>query len=154
MATRVRSRRTVTDTTWKVFPVGAWTGRELVLYSSGINPGDDKPYPESLARAAAYDPATDSWRRIAPLPASGRGFGGAAAWDGREVLVVGDGATLRGMEDASSDLVLSFTVFQHIPRVELIEGGGLPFVGERVIGLTYESGARDDRTKRNTKAQF
>jgi hypothetical protein len=76
-------------------PVGAWTGRELVLYSSGINPGDDKPYPESLARAAAYDPTTDSWRRIAPLPASGRGFGGAAAWDGREVLVVGDGASAR-----------------------------------------------------------
>src|SRR5207248_4760433 len=41
------------------------------------------------------DPATDSWRRIAPLPASGRGFGGAAAWDGREVLVVGDGASAR-----------------------------------------------------------
>jgi hypothetical protein len=76
-------------------PIGAWTGRELVLFSSGINPGDDKPYPASLTRAAAYNPATDTWRRIVPLPASGLGFGGAAAWDGREVLVAGDGASAR-----------------------------------------------------------
>jgi SAM-dependent methyltransferase len=36
-------------------------------------------------------------------------------------FVLGDGATLDGIGDASVDLVLSFTVFQHIPRVEVIE---------------------------------
>ena len=41
--------------------------------------------------------------------------------DPRVSFVVGDGATLSGIDDASTDLVLSFTVFQHIPRVEVIE---------------------------------
>jgi hypothetical protein len=76
-------------------PIGAWTGRELVLFSGALNPAEDKPYPASLARAAAYNPATDTWHRITPLPASGRGFGGAAAWDGHEVLIAGDGASAR-----------------------------------------------------------
>ena len=64
-------------------PIGAWTGRELVLFVSGYSP-DGKPYPASAARAAAYDPATDTWRRIARLPDSGLRFPGTAAWDGRE----------------------------------------------------------------------
>jgi len=37
-----------------------------------------------------YDPATDTWRRIAPLPAP-RG-GANAVWDGHEILVVGGAA--------------------------------------------------------------
>ncbi len=41
--------------------------------------------------------------------------------DPRVSFVVGDGASLPGVEDGSADLVLSFTVFQHIPRVEVIE---------------------------------
>ena len=45
------------------------TGRERVLFVSGINPADEKPWPARLARAAAYNPVTDTWRRIAPLPA-------------------------------------------------------------------------------------
>ena len=76
-------------------PLGVWTGRELVLFSSGLNPVDDETYPAGFARAAAYDPERDTWRRITPLPASGLGFGGAAGWDGREVLVAGDGASAR-----------------------------------------------------------
>jgi hypothetical protein len=68
-------------------PVGAWTGRELVLFVSGYDP-DGKRYPARFARAAAYNPTTNTWRRIAPLPEPG----GTAAWDGREVLVVSGGA--------------------------------------------------------------
>lgn len=73
-------------------PLGAWTGRELVLLVSGFDP-NERPYPARLARAAAYDPAARSWRRIAPLPESDvpRGFRGNAVWDGRELLVVGAG---------------------------------------------------------------
>jgi hypothetical protein len=74
-------------------PVGAWTGHELVLFSDGFNPGSAKPYPASFARAAAYNPATDTWRRISSLPQYG--YGGTAAWDGSEVLVVGAGAHSR-----------------------------------------------------------
>jgi hypothetical protein len=68
-------------------PIGAWTGRELVLFVSGINPADGRPWPAGLARAAAYNPATNTWRRIATLPEPG----GAATWDGHELLVVGSG---------------------------------------------------------------
>ncbi len=71
-------------------PVGAWTGRELILLVSGFNP-DGKPWPAKLARAAAYDPAANAWRRIAPLPEAGDGSLGTAVWDGRELLLVAAG---------------------------------------------------------------
>ena len=71
-------------------PLGAWTGRELILFVGNVNPDTGKPWPARLARAAAYDPATDKWRRIAPLPAP-RG-GASVVWDGREILVVGGAA--------------------------------------------------------------
>ncbi|HEY3185584.1 MAG TPA: hypothetical protein VGJ77_22255 [Gaiellaceae bacterium] len=64
-------------------PVGAWTGRELVVFVGGVDP-DGHPWPARLARAAAYDPGTNTWRRIAAAPAD---LGaGNAVWDGREVL--------------------------------------------------------------------
>ena len=68
-------------------PLGVWTGRELVLLSSGFDPAAGKPYPARLARAAAYDPARDTWRRLARAPRTG----GAVTWNGREVLLVGAG---------------------------------------------------------------
>jgi N-acetylneuraminic acid mutarotase len=58
-----------------------------VLFVSGISAADRKPFTDQLARAAAYDPATDTWHRIAPLPE--RRAGAAAIWDGHEILVVG-----------------------------------------------------------------
>jgi N-acetylneuraminic acid mutarotase len=78
-------------------PVGAWTGRKLILLVSGIQAVDGKPAPARLARAASYDPATDTWRRIAPPPGPALRFGGTAVWDGRDVVVVGAGAHARTM---------------------------------------------------------
>ena len=40
----------------------------------------------------------------------------------RVEFVLGDGASLTGVPDASVDLVLSFTVLQHIPDPRIIEG--------------------------------
>ena len=74
-------------------PQGAWTGRELVIFVGNVDP-NGKTWPAGLARAAAYNPAKNSWRRIAPIP-DARG-GASVIWDGREVLVVGgstDGKT-------------------------------------------------------------
>jgi hypothetical protein len=76
-------------------PIGAWTGRELLLVVSGIQAVDGKPAPPSLARAAAYNPATNTWHRLPPPPLSGLRSGNAAAWDGRELIVLGAGANAR-----------------------------------------------------------
>lgn len=65
---------------------GAWTGHELIVLSRDVDP-DGKPYPARLARAAAFDPGRNAWRRIAAPPA----LGGTAAWDGRELLLIGPG---------------------------------------------------------------
>ena len=70
-------------------PLGAWTGRELVVLVSGRNPDGEASAP-GLARAAAYDPARDTWRRIASPPEPREGA--AAVWDGHELLVVGGSA--------------------------------------------------------------
>lgn len=67
-------------------PMGAWDGRELLLFVSGLDP-DGKQQPARVARAAGYAPTTNRWRRIAPVPA----WGGKAVWDGRELLVAGNG---------------------------------------------------------------
>lgn len=67
-------------------PVGVWTGHEMIVLVSGIDP-DGKPYPASFARIAAYNPVTNSWRRLAPLPAAR--FGASVIWDGHELLVMG-----------------------------------------------------------------
>ena len=75
-------------------PVGAWTGRELIVLVSGINPADGKSWPAQLARAAAYNPISDTWRRIAPSPAVRTRAN--AVWNGREVLVVGGTGAPRG----------------------------------------------------------
>lgn len=73
-------------------PMGAWAGRELILFVSGLDP-DGKPYPASFARAAAYNPKTNTWRRIAPMP--GLREQAVAVWDGSEVLLVGGSAGSR-----------------------------------------------------------
>lgn len=79
-------------------PVGVWTGRELIILVSGIDPVG-KPYPASFARAAAYNPRTDTWRRLAPLPAPR--FGARVIWDGRELLILGGAGAPRAGKPAS-----------------------------------------------------
>ena len=125
-------------------PVGAWTGRELVLFVSGLTP-DGKPSPARFARAAAYNPRTNSWRRIAPMPTRG----GSAVWDGREVLVVGGGA--------KADSALAYNPrTNHWRRLASLPshsyGGTSVWTGRRLLlwsGQTGRSGlAYDPRTNR------
>lgn len=73
-------------------PLGAWDGHELLVFVSGLTPYGT-PYPARFARAAAYNPSTNRWRRIAPLPAA---FSDRGAWTGRELIVIGAGAKRRG----------------------------------------------------------
>src|SRR5262245_48443197 len=75
-------------------PIGAWDGRELLVFVSGYGPMGGR-YPAGYARGAAYNPATKSWRRLAALPTAGPRFGGSAAWTGRELIVAGAGVRNR-----------------------------------------------------------
>jgi hypothetical protein len=75
-------------------PLAVWTGRRLIVFVSRFDP-DGKPWSSRLARAARYNPSTDTWHRIAPLPQSGLRLAGAVVWDGHEVLAVAAGAGAR-----------------------------------------------------------
>src|SRR5439155_23903021 len=110
---------------------------------SGFNP-DGKPWPARLARAAAYNPATNSWRRIAQPPASG----GTAVWDGHELLVVGGGAHSQSAL-AYNPAANRWTRLAPLPSG--LAGGSAVWTGRRLLlwggqkgrGLSY-----DPHTKR------
>jgi len=69
-------------------PVGAWDGRELLVFVGNTDP-DGRRWPARLARAAAYEPSTNTWRRLAPAPLEITGA--LPVWDGHELLVAGAG---------------------------------------------------------------
>jgi hypothetical protein len=80
---------------WRLLPpsplaarhaMGTWTGTELIL-AGGAGPESDPP---TIYRdAAAYDPDTRTWRRLAAMPVPR--LGGTMVWDGSEALVIGGG---------------------------------------------------------------
>jgi len=119
-------------------PIGAWTGRELVLFVSGIKPTTTKPWPAQLARAAAYNPATDTWRRIAPLPAVRTDAN--AVWDGREVLVVGGTGAPRARTGERSPAAVGFAYnpvtnrWRRLPRMDAGRAGAAAvWTGKRLL---------------------
>jgi hypothetical protein len=62
-----------------------WTGRELVVaggFTWGPG-GAESPFRD----AAAYTPAANKWRKIAPMPRPE--FDATAVWDGHEILFIG-----------------------------------------------------------------
>jgi N-acetylneuraminic acid mutarotase len=72
-------------------PVVAWTGRELLVWGGCDNHTpqcDDSGGSAGLADGAAYDPATDRWRRIAAAPLTAR-VRPQGVWTGRELVVWG-----------------------------------------------------------------
>lgn len=76
----------------RVGHTAVWTGLELIIFEGA-------PVGQAAAAAAqdidgvAYDPATDTWRQIAPAPVNPR-TGHAAVWTGREMVVFGGSRTL------------------------------------------------------------
>jgi hypothetical protein len=64
--------------------MGAWTGTELVV--AGGESGTENQTPALLSDAAAYNPATRTWRKLPPMPVPTAGA--TAVWDGTEVLFI------------------------------------------------------------------
>jgi Kelch motif protein/galactose oxidase-like protein len=85
----------VVSNTWRQLPTaplslrrdtsGTWTGRELVVAGGYRFGTSDTPVP--FRDAAAYNLATNRWRKIAPMPR--REYGATAVWDGKEILFLG-----------------------------------------------------------------
>lgn len=62
-----------------------WADGELVVFGGRQAGAGD----EAALDAAAYDPSTDTWRAVTPLPSEPQASL-AAVWDGTAVLVLGD----------------------------------------------------------------
>jgi Kelch motif len=85
---------TPASNTWQQLPaapieprrdaMGAWTGTELVV--AGGQSGREGEPPVLLKDAAAYNPATRTWRKLPPMPVPTAGA--TAVWDGTEVVFI------------------------------------------------------------------
>jgi len=64
---------------------GVWTGAELIVCCGRSQHQGQPGY--DTASAAAFDPATDTWRALAPPPAEAGGYAVGAAWTGSSMLV-------------------------------------------------------------------
>ncbi len=79
---------------------GVWTGTELIIAGGWRPPGGTAAsQAQTFADAAAYNPATRTWRRLPPMPEARSGA--TAIWDGTEVLYLG--GTLAGARAPSAD---------------------------------------------------
>jgi len=67
------------------FPVGVWTGRELVIWGGHktTNP------PDSLKTGACYDPATDTWRSTNTAGVPAKRGDHTMVWTGSKVIIWG-----------------------------------------------------------------
>lgn len=70
------------------FSDGLWTGREVVVWGSHHPPGQQLISEAGLAFAAAYDPATDTWR-VLPAPPLENPAAAAAVWTGSQIVLWG-----------------------------------------------------------------
>lgn len=76
---------------------GVWTGKEMVVWGQGAgveNPDADLP------TGAAYDPASDRWRVLAPAPVAPRIS--VPVWTGQEMLVWGGQSGTRYFDDGAA----------------------------------------------------
>lgn len=108
-----RSASSVLAGTWRRLPaaparaptaltVSVWTGRQMVIVGRAY----PKP-PQGIDVAAAYNPATNKWRRLAPLKGPVGNFQGRyhAVWTGKEMLV--GARRLPGLRSAEQPLAAS-----------------------------------------------
>jgi Kelch motif len=95
--------------------MGAWTGSELIV--AGGTAYHNGAVAKTFADAAAYNPATRTWRKLPPMPAP-RALG-TAVWDGSEVLFIA--GRLAAANSPSADAVAynpSTNTWRKLPPME------------------------------------
>lgn len=121
--------------------VAAWTGEEVLVVGGSTAlpcpPGTDcqPPPSQEFADAAAYNPATDTWRELAPSPVDvPSGFG---VWVDDELVVVSGRSTLIYNPDSDE-----WRQLPDLPRA--VPGGGLVVDRDQVVRFAYQQPRRPD----------
>lgn len=86
-----------------------WTGREMIVFGASLSVANNKAQTET-AIGAAYDPATDTWRRLPDSVLSPQAS--TASWNGR-VVIAWDYEHRSGAYDPEADK------WRDLPRVPL-----------------------------------
>ncbi|HET7028254.1 MAG TPA: hypothetical protein VFI28_11240 [Candidatus Limnocylindrales bacterium] len=134
-----------TTRSWRTLPaapigprfdtVSAWTGHELLVWGGSWPWGDPKP----LADGAAFDPATNRWRRIPHTPIK-PSFGSVGTWTGSELVV----AALPGPRGGEAEVAAfnrATNRWRTLPDLPLRGGfAELVAVGDRIVAIDRSDG--------------
>ena len=126
-----------------------WSGEEMIVWGGGRR--GTNPEPGEQSDGAAYDPATDSWRILAPAPEGVLGFPEASVWTGDAALFwVGnspDGPAAGALYDPESDS------WERIPDGPLgpREGAASVWTGSELVLI---GGTTGDQLARPVAAAF
>ncbi|MDP9226551.1 MAG: hypothetical protein M3P18_22470 [Actinomycetota bacterium] len=74
----------------RVLPATAWTGKEFLVWGGR---GGDAQQPGFFKDGAAYNPATDNWKKLPPAPVGARAPW--SVWTGKEFIVWGNASRTR-----------------------------------------------------------
>lgn len=67
--------------------LGVWTGKEMIIWGGWSDDGSGNGI--TLGDGAAYNPSTDSWRKLSSVGAPSPRSGSAVVWTGSEMIVWG-----------------------------------------------------------------
>jgi hypothetical protein len=107
--------------------VAVWTGREMIVFGALLSVADNAPATRT-AIGAAYNPVTDTWRRLPDSDLSPQAS--TAAWNGRE-MIAWDYQSGAAAYDPAEDR------WRPLPGVPIAPAEGYPrsvSVGDRVFG--------------------
>jgi hypothetical protein len=120
-------------------PVMVWTGTEVIVWG-GMSPTADGNI-TAHGDGATFDPATGTWRRIAPSLLSPR-YGAIGAWTGQEMIVWGgyNGADFYS-DGAAYDPATD--TWRPLPASPLVATGGVAgeWTGTELVVLAGSTGA-------------
>lgn len=110
---------------------GVWTGTELIVCCGRSQQQGQPGY--DTASAAAFDPATDTWRALAPPPGGAGGYAVGAAWTGSSMLV----AIQLGDPNAESFGNDGLGLYAYDPATDTWEERAKPIWGDRFGELVW-----------------